>query len=161
MSNAHVDKQAFLLALSKFGESPEKDLELVRRITGAKVELKERDNPLTGTTRSYTAFVQLLDKDRIAGNTWYSYGVGREGQHVAALNINVGMRNECLRYLDLFDTLGVPTEIIRTSRSPHAKKTGPSDIWGVRYSFLTGAVAGFSFDTHECARNLTLRVNLK
>jgi len=160
VSNAQLDMRSFLIAASEIGESSQKDLELVGKMTGVQAQPKQEGRPLKGTIKSYRAFIRLLARDRIAGNTSYRFGTTQNGLHAAVLNIDFSTGSSCVRREDLVAALGKPARISTDPPSTHAMRTGPSEIWSIAYSFATGSKAIFWFHTQECARSLRLSAGL-
>lgn len=158
LTGAHLDKRKFLLAASMLGVSPERDIELLSVMTGVKVEPKPEDKPsFRGVERTFQALIPLRGNDRIPGSTSYVYGVNTKGDYYTpSIALYIQKEFACIRVEDLTSALGPPEKVLTYPPSPHAKKTGPIDVWTVRYVFASGRNATFNFDTQVCAGSFSL-----
>ena len=155
---AHLDKRKFLRAASMLGTTPEQDARLLSAMTGVKAEPRADDKPVfRGVERTFSTFITLRDADRIAGNTSYVYGITSAGEYRPSIGMQLNAQIDCIQIEDLILLLGQPERISKVPPSPHARKTGPTDVWTAEYIFNSGRYATFEFNTQTCARHLGVR----
>ncbi len=157
LTGAHLDKRKFLLAASMLGRSAMRDIELLSTMTGAKVEPKPDKAPsFQGVEKTFQTLIPLIANDRVPGSTSYVYGFTARGDYVPSLAVYLQKEFACIRVEDLNAALGPPERVLTKHPSPHAIKTGPIDVWSIRYVLSGGHYATFYFDTQECAGSLSV-----
>lgn len=157
LTGAHLDKRKFLLGLSMLGKSARQDVDLLSKLTGVKVEPKPvAPRAGKGIEESFRAFIRLQEKDRISGNTDYWYGVLQNNGYRVFIASELEYEVNCIRFEDLIDVLGQPSEMPKRPPTAHGIVQGPSNVWIAQYSLAFGRKLLFRFLTQECASSLSV-----
>ena len=138
------------------GGSPDRDAELLRRMTGLPVDAKPSSKVSSDSAeRTFSAVLRAADDRRIVVDVTYGYRLTKEDAYRPSVRLGIGKEFACIRMDHLLEVLGPPQNVL-TFPPPHAKKTGPSDVWTVRYVFNQGFTSSFHFLSEECASYFTL-----
>lgn len=154
LTDAHRDKRKFLAAIPLLGRSLDSDLATLEKMTQRRFKPRPQSR-LTpeGEIRHHAAEAGFSPPALVTNGVFEYRTRGNTYRSSVAFSFNRDV--VCIRLDDLEAALGRPTRVITEPDSPHARGTGPSDVWYVVYRFLSGGRLVFTFSTAVCANSVT------
>lgn len=155
LTGAHLDKRKFLIGVSMLGQSVEKDIKILRNITGHTFVPKQEEQSYSQERKWYRSFEQLNQTSPMLLTGSHDYYVDHDLRYRPGIRILFDRPSTCVSAEDVTSVLGAPTRTT-TRKDMRAKGLGPNDIANIIYSRPNQLRLVFSFQTAVCAQFFVL-----
>ena len=159
LTGAHLNKRKFLIGISMLGKSVERDIEILRKITGYTFQPDKGEGLLLSDgSRRFSAFAPQFKDNPMLVNGRYSYTVASNGVVHSNASFVLNKEIACIKTDEVESVLGLPTRII-TKQEARRKGLGPSDVWHLVYDYPPATRVYFAFVTGLCVNDITQTSN--